>query len=72
MIRSKDLYEEIASLIELVNDQSYDKMQRANLKAQLLIIKLLLGIRSNQVTDLKARNVKVGINKPEDTVQVRT
>ena len=67
MITSRDLKYEIGQLTDIVENKEYTIMERAQLKAQLLIIKLLLNVRTNQVTDLKNR----GVISPTERVEVR-
>ena len=69
MITGKDLNYEIGNLSQVINNSDIPIVERAQLKALVLIIKLLQGIRANQVTELKNQGIKTYNN--ENDVQVR-
>jgi hypothetical protein len=69
MITGKDLNYEIGNLSQVINNSDIPIVERAQLKALVLIIKLLQGIRANQVTDLKNQGINANIEA--NYVQVR-
>lgn len=57
MLRSEHVYEEIKALIK-AQDKA-DETEKAILKGQAVLLKLLLNIRQNQVSVLKHFNIEM-------------
>jgi len=62
MISTKDLYEELA-VIEEVIEKTTDAYKKAQLKALSLQLKLLGNIRTNMVTVMKHQNIPIKNNE---------
>lgn len=58
MLKNDDIYQEIEAM-EKVRDGIKDSTEKANLKAQILIIKLLHNIRTNMVTVMRHMGIKL-------------
>ena len=69
MISNDDLHKEMAIIDEAIGKEK-EPIVKHLLKIGSIIIKLLHNIRSNQVTDLKSRNVELvkPKGKPTETV----
>jgi hypothetical protein len=66
MLKSEDVFKELEE-IESVRVGITDKVVKAQLKLNMLIAKLLLNIRANQVTDLRSREIDLIKPQTRDT-----
>lgn len=70
MIKNDDIYSEITSIDEVINTLK-SPYERAMLKSQTLVMKLLHNIRTNQTAIMSAQGValrKPKVAKEEETV----
>jgi hypothetical protein len=67
MLANKDIFKEV-ELAEKVRESSKDEIAKAQLKMQILTVKLLHNIRTNMVSVMRHNNIP--LVEPEDkTVQ---
>jgi hypothetical protein len=67
MISNKHLYEEIKSLEKSYDDEK-DNYKRAMLKANILQVKLLHNMRTNQVVQMRANDINLISNDKDNDV----
>lgn len=69
MLANKDLYQEIQTLESVIEklDKEGNSYEAGMLKSQVLVLKMLQSIRTNQVLELRHNNVKlVDSKRPRD------
>ena len=67
MISNKHLYEEI-KILEKICDAEKDDYKKAMLKANLLQVKLLHNMRTNQVVQMRANDINLISNDKDNDV----
>jgi hypothetical protein len=70
MLANKHIYEEI-KYIEDVREKIKDDYEKANLKAQVLIVKLLHNIRTNMVNVMKHQGIPLVESNIEKTEEIK-
>lgn len=64
MLSNRDTHSELEKIDEVIKNGKPEEVQKANLKATSLLIKLLLNVRTNMVTIMKSY-MKIDLIKPD-------